>query len=260
MLADLHELFRSRELLLSWTMREFRVRYSQSVLGITWAILQPLSLMVISSLVFSIFLQVPTQGVPYPVFSYSALLPWTFFANAMSTAIPSLVSNFNLVSKIYFPREILPIASILVNLVDFFIAAIIFIGMLIFYHIEISPALLALPLILIIQIFFTVGLTLAASALNVFYRDIRFVIPLLLQLWIYLSPVFYPLETVPERFRSLYLLNPMATLIDSYRRVTLLRQFPRWDYLAIAALISLIVCIFGYRYFKHAEKSFADLI
>lgn len=254
------ELAGARELLYTWTMRDFKVRYSQSLLGAAWAILQPLSLMVIFSIVFSLFLQVPTGGIPYPVFAYTALLPWTFFANSLSFAIPSLVSNMNLVSKIYFPREVLPLSAIMVSFIDFVIAASIFVLLVLYYQVPIGATILLVPLILLVQILLTFAISLAGSAVMVFYRDVRFVIPLALQLWMYASPIIYPVTVVPEWLRPFYFLNPMAVLIDSYRRVILLNQMPDWLYLGLATVISILLTIAAYLYFKRAERQFADLI
>jgi lipopolysaccharide transport system permease protein len=260
MSAYVTELMQARELLFTWAMRDFKVRYSQSVLGAAWAILQPLSLMVIFSVIFSVFIKVPTDGVPYPVFAYTALLPWTFFANSLSLAIPSLVTNMNLVSKIYFPREVLPLSAIMVGFVDFLTASSIFMLMLLFYRIPIGLAILLVPLVLLIQVILTFGISLLASAIMVFYRDVRFVIPLALQIWMYLSPIIYPVNLVPARFRPIYFLNPMAVLIDTYRRIILFNQMPDWLYLGLATLVSVSLTIFAYRYFKRAEREFADLI
>jgi lipopolysaccharide transport system permease protein len=256
----LMELYNARELLFSWTFREFRVRYSQSIMGAAWAVLQPLVLMVIFSLVFSLLLSVDTGGVPYPVFSYVGTLPWTLFATSITFAVPSLVSNMNLVSKIYFPREVLPISSILVGLVDFAIASALLVPMLLIFQIPITWTVLFVPVILLIQTILTAGISLFASAINVFYRDVRFVVPLALQIWMYLSPVIYPVNAVPEQWRTLYFLNPMAAIIDSYRRVLLQGQPPDWPYLGLSALVSILTLAFGYRYFKNAERQFADLI
>lgn len=260
MSAYVSELIKARELLFTWTLRDFKVRYSQSVLGAAWAIVQPLSLMVVYSVIFSVFVRVPTDGIPYPVFAYTALLPWTFFANSLSFAIPSLVNNMNLVGKIYFPREILPLSAIIVCMVDFLIASSIFVLMLLFYRVAVGPVILLIPLVLLIQVILTFGISLLASAVNVFYRDVRFVIPLALQIWMYLSPIIYPVNLVPERFRPFYFLNPMAVLIDTYRRTILLNRMPDWPYLGLAALLSSLLTIVAYRYFKRAEREFADLI
>ncbi|MFQ3663580.1 MAG: ABC transporter permease [Chloroflexaceae bacterium] len=260
MLTHLRELAGAHELLYSWTLRDFKVRYSQSLLGAAWAILQPLSLMIVFSLIFTLFIRVPTDGVPYPVFAYTALLVWTFFANSLTMAMPSLVNNINLVSKIYFPREILPIAANLVSIIDFAIAALTLVLLMMIYKIAIGWTIIFLPLLLIIQVMFTLGVSLAVSAINVFYRDVRFVVPLALQIWMYLSPVIYPASLVPERIQPLYFLNPMATLIESYRRVIFFNQPPDWLYLGMTTVITVAVTIVSYRYFKRAERLFADLI
>lgn len=260
MIPYIKELFRSRELLYTWTMRDFKVRYSQSILGAAWAIIQPFSLMVVFSIIFSNIIRVPTDGIPYPLFSYVALLPWTFFANALTFAIPSLVNNMNLVSKIYFPREILPLSSILVCLLDFLISCSIFVLMMIWYRVPLSWTALLVPVILIIQIVLIFGISLLASAINVFYRDVRFVIPLALQIWMYLSPIIYPVNLVPEWLQPFYFLNPMATIIESYRSVVLYQQLPDWRYLGLAAVVSIVLVVFTYPYFKRADRQFADLI
>lgn len=259
-LSDLEELNLHRELLFTWALRDFKVRYSQSLLGITWAILQPFSLMVIFSAVFSVILKVPTDRIPYPVFAYTALLPWTFFANSLSFSIPSLVNNMNLVSKIYFPREIFPLSSIMVCFVDFLVASSIYVMMLLFYRVSVRPTILFVPLILMVQILLTIGISLLGSAVNVFYRDVRFVIPLLLQIWMYVSPVIYPANLIPIKYRPIYFLNPMAELIDAYRRTILFNQMPDWPYLGLATLLSVLLMVGAYRYFKRVERKFADLI
>jgi lipopolysaccharide transport system permease protein len=260
MLIGIKELVSHRDLLVNWTMRNIKVRYKQSLLGAAWSILQPLSATVILTLIFSRFVRVPTNGIPYPIFYYSALLPWTFFAAAVSSGVTSLVSNMNLVTKIYFPREILPLAAILASLVDFLIASLIFVGMIIFYQIPLSSSFVTVPLILLIQLTLVTGIVLFTSALTVFYRDIRFVVPLGLQLWMYMTPIIYPLSMVPERFRSLYMLNPMAGVIDAYRRVILQGEWPQMNYLLLGAAVSIALLIVAYYYFKRAEAVFADVI
>ncbi len=260
MLANLRDLTESRELLYSWTKRDFKVRYSQSLLGVSWAILQPFSLMIVFSVVFSVFVNIPTDGIPYPIFAYTALLPWTFFSNSISFGIPSLINNLQLVSKIYFPREVLPISAICVSLIDFVIASSIFALMMLYYGVPVYATMLLVPFILLIQIIFTIGVTLFGAALTVFYRDVRFVIPLALQLLMYLAPVIYPVSIVPESIRGIYFLNPMAVVIDTYRRLILLGQMPDWPYLLLALIISCVVGLGGLAYFKRAERLFADLI
>ncbi len=260
MVAYVRELIAYRELLWSWVGREVKVRYKQSLLGAAWAILQPLSATVIMAVVFSYFVRLPTGGIPYPIFYYSALLPWTFTVTAITLGTESLVRNMHLVTKIYFPREVLPLASVLAGLVDLSIASVVFVLMMLLYRFPPGSTLLMVPVLLLIQILLTSGIVLFASALNVFYRDIRFIVPLGVQLWMYLTPIIYPVDVVPERFRTLYMLNPMAVLIDGYRRVILYREWLDPTQLLVAALISVAVFTLAYAYFKRAEAVFADVI
>jgi len=243
-----------------WALREIKVRYKQSVLGAAWAILQPLALMIVLTVVFSFFARVPTDGVPYPIFSYTALLPWTFLSTSIAFAVPSMINNMNLVSKIYFPREILPLGSLIAACLDFLIAAFVFLGLLVFYRVPASLNLLWVPLLLAIQIALTSGIVLFLSALIVSFRDLRFVVPLGVQIWMYASPVIYPTSLVPERFRSLYMLNPMTGLIDSYRSVVLYGDAPNLPDLIPSALISASLLVTAYMYFKRSEVRFADII
>ncbi len=259
-METLKELYRYRELLWVWTVREIRIRYKQSLLGGAWAILQPLSLMLIFTAVFGYFVRVPSDGVPYPVFSYGALLPWTFFATSINFAVVSLINNMNLVTKIYFPREILPMASIGAALLDYVVAFALFLILMVVFQVPFHWTLLLLPLLLIIQIMLTIGVSLLGAAVTVSYRDLRFVVPLAMQVWMYLTPVVYPFSLVPERFRLIYMLNPMASLIDGYRQIALLGQVPRWEFTGIGAVMALALCSVGYLYFKRAEASFADII
>jgi lipopolysaccharide transport system permease protein len=260
MLSHVRELFVWQDLLLNWIKREFRVRYSQSILGIAWAILQPLSLMIIMTVVFSVLLRIPTSDVPYPVFVYSGLLPWMFFANSLSAAIPSIADNFNLVSKVYFPREILPFSAIVVGFIDFLFASSVFVILLFLYRIPIGPSVLLLPIVIVIQFTLIFGLSLLAGAANVFYRDIRFVIPLVLQLIMYLSPIFYSTDIIPQEFLPFYFLNPMAAIIEAYRRILIFNELPNWSYLGLASVVSVLILFFSYRYFKKVERTFADLV
>jgi len=260
MVSHWKELIRYRELLLVWVWRNIKVRYKQSLLGVAWAIIQPLSATILFAIVFSRFVRVPTQGIPYPIFYYSALLPWTFFASSITTGVPSLVVNMHLVTKIYFPREILPIAYVLASFVDFLVASVIFVGMMLFYRVPLAASMVLVPVLLLVQIILTLGVVLLASALNVFYRDINFIVPLGMQIWMYLTPIIYPLELVPERFQGLYMLNPMAGLIESYRRIVLTGQWPEPAHVASAVMVSLVIFLLAYWYFKRAEVVFADII
>lgn len=260
MIKYLQTLYKYRDMLWIWTTREIKVRYKQSFLGGAWAILQPLSLTIIFTVVFSIFVRVPTDDIPYPIFSYTALLPWTFFASSISFAVPSLVANLNLVTKVYFPREILPIASVGAGFFDYLVASTIFLGLLVFYQIPLTWTFLWIGLLIVIQIIFTFGVVLIGAAFNVFYRDVRFVISLGIQLWMYATPIIYPTSLVPEYLKPFYMLNPMAGLIESYRRVILLGQAPLLSQIGPAVIIAVVVCLGGYYYFKRLEWQFADVI
>lgn len=254
------ELIRYRGLLYALTVREVKVRYKQSLLGIGWAILQPLVLMLIFTLIFSMLTTMPSDNIPYPIFSYSALLPWTFFATSINFTSQSIVNNAALIKKIYFPRELFPISGILAAFVDFAIAAMIFLGMMFFYKVPFTTNLLFFPAIFLIQIIFTLGVSFFLSAINVYYRDIRYAVPLGVQIWMYASPIIYPISLIPERLRTLYMLNPMASIIDSYRNVFIKGIAPDFYYLDIAALVSLILFFLCYIYFKRIEMTFADVI
>jgi lipopolysaccharide transport system permease protein len=249
-----------RELLVNWTVREIKARYRQSALGFGWALVQPVFQMIIISIIFGNFLRVPSGDVPYPVFTYVAILPWTLFSGSINGAVPSILQNMQLITKIYFPREILPLSAALSRLVDFFIASVVFIGLAAWYDISIQSTLLYVPLLLVIQITLAVAVSLLGSAISVFVRDISFAIPLAMQVWMYLSPVIYPLSEVPEQWRSLYMLNPMAGIIDSYRRVVLDGTAPEVGVLASSTIISLGLFIISYWYFKRLEMAMSDII
>jgi lipopolysaccharide transport system permease protein len=253
-------LFRFRYLLWMWTVREIKVRYKQSILGGAWAILQPLSLVVIFTVVFSLFVRMPTGGVPYPIFAYTALLPWTLLATSVTFAIPSLVNNLNLVTNAYFPREILPVAVTAAAFIDFCVASVIFAVMMVLYRVPVHWTLVWVPLLIGVQIILILGITFLGSAISVFFRDVRFVVPLGLQLWLYATPVIYPESLVPERLRTLYMLNPMAGLIASYRRVILRGLHPAPLDLGLAVALSMALCIAAYWFFKRVERQFADII
>ncbi|HZS87063.1 MAG TPA: ABC transporter permease [Chloroflexota bacterium] len=259
-LDDLRALWQSRELLWMLAQRDIKVRYAQSWLGIAWAILQPLSLTLLSTLVFSLFLHVKTGQVAYPVFTYIAMLPWTFFANSLSFSSTSLINNSGLLTKVYFPREHFPIAAMGACLFDFLIGALIAAGMMLYYGIAPTAWLLALPVILAVQIALSGAIGMIMSAVVVFFRDLRFAIPLLTQLWLYATPVFYPATAVPARLRTVFALNPMVGLVDAYRQTVLYGRAPDWQLLGLTLLTSLILLFIGFRFFKWAELRFADVI
>jgi lipopolysaccharide transport system permease protein len=260
LLTSIRDLTDSYELLVAWTERTIKARYQQSLLGGVWAVLQPAASAVIFSIIFTYFVPIDTYGIPYIVFSYAALVPWTFFSGAVSDMIDSLVGNMNLISKIYFPREVLPISSAVARLLDFAIAFAILVLLMLLYRLPVfTPEWLYLPIIVMVQLIFTLGIGLAGAALNVFYRDMRHLFALGLQLWLYASPVIYPVSSVPEQFRPLYFLNPMAGLLTSYRDVLLFGQAPG-PYFLLATVISIAVFIAGFWFFRKVELRFADVV
>jgi len=254
------ELVAYRGLLWTLALREIKVRYKQAVLGIVWAILQPLSLMIVFTVFFSVILRVPSDGIPYPLFAFVALLPWSFFATGLSSAIPSLTNNASLVTKVYFPREVIPLAAVLAAAVDFAVAALAFLGLLLYYRVGMTAHLLFVPGIFMIQVALTIGVALFFSALNVKYRDVRHALPLVIQLWMFVTPVIYPVSVVPERYRALYLVNPMAGVIDSYRKVVVQGVAPDLWAQGLAALVSTLIVMLSWSYFQRAERTFADVI
>lgn len=259
-LNQLRLTYKYRELLILWTFREVRARYKQSALGGLWAVLQPLVLMAVYSIVFTVFIHVPTKNVPYPIFSYTALLSWMFLANSITFAMPSLISNLNLITKVYFPREILPVAMVGAAFVDFVMACIPFVGMMVWYKMPVTANLLWVPLLVAIQTALALAVVIPAAALVVFYRDVRFIVPLGLQIWLYATPVIYPVSVVPEKFRLLYAINPMVGLVDSYRSVLLYTSTPNLLYLGISAVVTTVLLVTGYVFFKRSEAHFADVV
>lgn len=244
----------------AWTVRTLRGRYQQSALGWLWAIVQPVATVAIFAVVFTRIVPVDTGGVPYILFSYTAVVPWTLLAASVTDMAMSLVQNMNLVGKIYFPREALPIAALLARLADFGISFILLIILVILFRIPISPlGLLYLPLILLIQLALILGLGLGSAALNVFYRDVDPLLKLVTQVWFYASPILYPVSFVPEKWRWLYFLNPMSGIIAAYRDVLIYDASPS-GYLLPAAGISLVLFLLGYWFFKKVEFQFADIV
>ena len=260
MVSHLTELITYRQLLGKWVVRDVKIRYKQSLLGIFWAILQPLAITLIFSLIFSRIVRVPTDGAPYPLFYFAAIMPWVFFSSSIGFAAPSLVNNLSLVTKVYFPREIIPISSIMASFVDFCFAGLVYAGMMVLYRAPVNASFLLLPVLVTLQILLSLGVGLILAALNVSYRDVRFVVPVALQLWLYLTPVIYPVSMIPERFRGLYLLNPMAGVIDAYRQILVWGQMPAPASLLPALVISMATIIGAYAYFKWSEAEFADVI
>lgn len=249
-----------RPLLYAWVIRTIRARYKQSLLGGLWAIVQPAVATLIFSVVFTYFVPIDTGGIPYIVFSYAALAPWTFFTSALSDMVESLVNNMNLVSKIYFPREILPIAALLARLLDFGIASLVLAVLMLYFGVPVTPMLLPyLPAVLAVQLALALGLGFIGAALNVFYRDIKHLIALTIQAWLYATPIIYPVQAVPAWLRPYYFLNPMTGIIEAYRDILLRQQAPS-SYLLVSLAIAGTILVLGYRFFKRVEFQFADVV
>ncbi len=253
------ELWAYRELLSVLTMRDIKVRYKQTVLGAAWAIIRPFLTMVIFSVVFGQLAKMPSDGYPYPVFVYAALLPWTFFAAAISTSGQSLIGSSNLVSKVYFPRLIIPLSSVGAGLIDLLISTGILLLMMLWYGVGWSWNLLAVPLLLLAVVFAALGVGTLLSALTVSYRDFTHLTPFLVQIWMYVTPVIFPVTLVPERWQWLLYLNPMTGLVEGFRSAFLGKPFDLAG-LGISCAITIALLIVGVMYFEKVERRFADVI
>jgi lipopolysaccharide transport system permease protein len=256
---DLRELWRYRELLYFLAWRDVMVRYKQTVIGAGWAILQPFLTMIVFSIIFGELLRVPTDGVPYPVFAYAALVPWNFFAAALTRSGNSLVADANLITKIYFPRLILPFSAAISLILDFAIAFVILLLLLLFYHIVPGVAVLTLPLFLLFAFITAVACGLWLSAVNIKYRDVAYTVPFLTQFWLFVTPVAYPSTIIPERWRVLYGLNPMAGVVEGFRWALLGQENLAWDLVFVSVLVVLALLISGLFYFRRTEHEFADI-
>lgn len=263
LLDEVKQVITRRDLLFQMVSREIKARYKQSILGYFWVILNPLAQMLVMSFAFSLVLRIPTnsnENIPYSVFLFTALLPWTLFANSLSSAANSLVSSSSLITKIYFPRTILVISTIIAKIIDFLFAATILIAFIAFYGLPITFNVLWVIPIFLIQLIFTFGLSLFFAAANLLYRDIQYLLGLMLVLWMYLTPVIYPADLVPDRYRFVFQLNPMSVIINAYRQTILGGGQPNLTSLYIAFMLSLLTLLLGLHYFKTKEKIFADNI
>ncbi|MGQ9569001.1 MAG: ABC transporter permease [Anaerolineae bacterium] len=256
---DLRELWEYRELLYFLTWRDIRVRYKQTVLGAAWAIIQPFFTMVVFSLFFGRLAKVPSDGVPYPIFSYAALLPWNYFAGSLSGAGNSLVGSANLIRRVYFPRLVIPLSSVLAGLVDFAIAFLVLLGMMVYFGVRPTTGALLLPGFLLLALVTALGVGLWLSALNVKYRDVRYVIPFLTQFWMFATPVAYPSSLLGEPWRTLYGLNPMVGVVEGFRWALLGTQPPS-TMVGVSALVAVVLLVSGAFYFRQVERTFADVI
>jgi lipopolysaccharide transport system permease protein len=260
--AWLRELWAYRELLFFLAWRDVKVRYKQTALGVIWVVMQPLLMTVIFTVFLGVLARVPSDGAPYPLMVYVGLLPWTFFANSVTQGASSIVGNSNLITKVYFPRLIIPSASVAARLIDFAVAFVILFGMMVYYRVGPTPQLLLLPALVVLTALFALGAGMLVAALNVRYRDVGVVLPVLMQLWMFASPVLYPVRLVrgawPGLYR-LYALNPLVGLVDGYR-ASLLGQPVDWAALAWAAAVTLVTLAGSAYAFRSVEKSFADVI
>jgi len=258
---DLANLWSYRELLYFLTWRDVKVRYKQTLLGVAWAIMQPLFTMLVFTLFFGRLagMDARTEGMPYPLFAFAGLLPWTFFANAITNSGNSLVGSANLITKVYFPRMIIPGAAVAAGLVDLGIALMMLVGLMFYYQVTITWTLLILPVLVLLTALLAVGVGMWLSALNVKYRDIRFALPFVIQLWMFVSPVIFPSSILPEKWRLVMELNPLTGIIEGYRSSIFGRPI-NWSALGISTLITLLLLIYASYSFRRMEKTFADII
>lgn len=254
------ELWRYRELLFFQALRDVKVRYKQTVLGVAWAVLQPVLTMVVFSIFFGRLARVPSDGLPYPVFSFCALLPWQLFAYALTQSSSSLVENAQVLTKVYFPRLIIPLAAVLAGLVDFAIAFVVLIAMMVGYGIVPGWAVLTVPLFTALAVAAALAVGLWLSALNVRYRDVKYTIPFLAQLWLFVTPVAYPSSLVPESWQALYGLNPMAGVVEGFRWALLGNTPPPGPILMVSVFATALLLVGGLYYFRRMEKTFADIV
>jgi lipopolysaccharide transport system permease protein len=259
-LIDFHELRQYRDLFYFLVARDIKVKYKQTVLGGLWAVIQPFFSMVVFTLFFGKLAQMPSDGIPYPIFNYTAMVAWTYFAGVVSGSGNSLVGNSNLISKVYFPRLIIPLTPALAGLLDFAIAFIVLLGMMLYFKIAPTLLILTVPFLVLLMMLTSSGVGMILAALNAKYRDIRYTIPFLVQLWMFASPIVYPTSIVPERYRMVYALNPMVGVIEGFRSALLgSGAFPT-GVLLVSAAISTALFIIGALYFRQTERFFADII
>lgn len=257
---ELTAVWQYRELMYFLIWRELKVRYKQAAIGAGWAIIQPIFMVVVFSIIFGNFAKIPSDGVPYPLFAFTAVLPWAYFAESLRRGSTCLVDDSDLIRKIYFPRLILPLTAVTVPLVDFALAFLVLIALFLWYGAVPSWNMVFLPIFLLMPLTLALALGLWLGPINVRFRDIKHTIPLVIQLWMFASPVVYPLSLIPEQWRLLYSLNPMVGVIEGFRWALLRRENPDFLAMGLSALIVVVILVGGVIYFKKMEKSFADLI
>ena len=257
---ELRGLWEYRDLLYLFVWRDLKLRYKQTMVGASWAIIQPFIAMVVLSIFFGKLIKVPSEGIPYPIFAYTALVPWMYFVNALTQSSNSVVGNYTLITRVYFPRLVIPITTVVTGLLDFAIAFAILIGMMLFYGIVPTAAIWTLPFFIMLTIAASSGLGLWLAALNVEYRDVRFILPFLTQLWFFITPVAYPSSLVPEPWRAIYSLNPMVGVIEGFRWALLGKAQPPSVVLVISVIAVIGLLIGGLYFFRYKEGTFADVI
>lgn len=256
----LNELWEYRELLYFLTWRDIKVRYKQTALGALWAIIQPFMTMVVFSLFFGKLAQIPSNGIPYPIFAYAALVPWTFFANGLGQSANSLVGNANLIKKVYFPRLVVPIATVMSGVIDFALAFVVLLGMMLYYGIVPTLNIVWLPLFLLLALVTSLGVGLWFCALNVQFRDVRYVIPFVTQFWMFATPIAYPSSLLSPQWQTVYGLNPMVGVVEGFRWALLGAKNTQMATLAVSSAASILILISGAYYFRRMEKDFADVV
>ena len=259
-LINFRELKQYRDLLYFLVARDIKVKYKQTVLGGLWAIIQPFFMMVVFTLFFGKLAKIPSDGIPYPIFNYTAMIAWTYFAQAVSQSGNSIVGSGSLITKVYFPRIIIPLTPVMAGLLDFFIAFIVLLGMMLYFHIYPTIMVLMLPVLILLMMLIASGVGMLLAALNAKYRDIRYTIPFLMQFWMFATPIVYPASLVPEKYRMIYALNPMTGVIEGFRSALLgTVAFPT-QMVLMSLIVSLILFLTGLTYFKQVERHFADVI
>jgi len=256
----LDELWQYRELLYFLTWRDIKVRYKQTVLGAAWAIIQPFFTMVVFSLFFGKLAKVPSDGIPYPIFAYAALVPWTFFANGLSQSSNSLVDNANMLKKVYFPRLVVPLSSVISGVVDFILAFTVLLGMMLFYGIYPTINVIWLPFLLLLTLTTSLGVGLWLSAMNVQFRDVRYTVPFLTQFWLFATPIAYPSSLLSEPWRTLYGINPMVGVVEGFRWALLGTDTAPGPIILVSSLVALALLVSGCFFFRRMEKTFADVV
>ena len=257
---NLRDLWEYRELLYFLTWRDVKVRYKQTVLGAAWAIIQPFFTMVVFSLFFGRLAKMPSDDIPYPIFSYAALVPWTFFANGLSQSSSSLVASANLIKKVYFPRLVVPISSVISGAVDFVLAFVVLLGMMLYFGIVPTWNIVWLPLLLLLALVTSLGVGLWLTAMNVQFRDVRYAVPFLVQAWMFATPIAYPSSLLDEPWRTLYGINPMASVVEGFRWALLGSETAPGPIVIVSALVAVGLLISGAFYFRRMEKTFADVV